>query len=178
MAEWKTVDKEIWLKTFETEEGAAGALDAAQKLLICKKKQPTNFPCIELVAYLEQIPPNFPCIELVAYLGQIPLNLNLKNLGNDAMFKDVTLFIKLKAKEYAVKFFPLCNNHRSSKDFYANGNSLSFHHSKANQPLALTRSFVSVLKGRINSSPFFFLPTIKTINNIYFSVVHIIDMRL
>jgi hypothetical protein len=63
---------------------------------------------------LEQIPPNFPCIELVAYLGQIPLNLNLKNLGNDAMFKDVTLFIKLKAKEYAVKFFPLCNNHRSS----------------------------------------------------------------
>jgi hypothetical protein len=98
MAEWKTVDKEIWLKTFETEEGAAGALDAAQKLLICKKKQPTNFPCIELVAYL----------------GQIPLNLNLKNLGNDAMFKDVTLFIKLKAKEYAVKFFPLCNNHRSS----------------------------------------------------------------
>jgi hypothetical protein len=75
MAEWKTVDKEIWLRIFETEEVAARALDVARKLLRCKKKWPVNFPCIELVAYLEHIPPN----------------LNLKNLGNGAMFKDVTL---------------------------------------------------------------------------------------
>jgi hypothetical protein len=53
MAEWKTVDKEIWLRTFETEEGAARALDVAQKLLRYKKKRPANFPCIELVAYPE-----------------------------------------------------------------------------------------------------------------------------
>jgi EREBP-like factor len=98
MAEWKTMDKEILLRTFETEEGAARALDAARKLLKCKKKRPANFPCIELVAYLEQI----------------PLNLNLKNLGNNAMFKDVTLFVKLKAEEYVVNFFPPHNNHRSS----------------------------------------------------------------
>jgi EREBP-like factor len=38
MAEWKTVDKEIWLRIFETEEVAARALDVARKLLRCKKK--------------------------------------------------------------------------------------------------------------------------------------------
>jgi hypothetical protein len=53
MAEWKMVDKEIWLTTFETKEGAARALDAMRKLLTCKKKRRANFPCIELVAYPE-----------------------------------------------------------------------------------------------------------------------------
>jgi EREBP-like factor len=38
MAEWKTVDKEIWLMTFETKEGVARALDATRKFLKCKKK--------------------------------------------------------------------------------------------------------------------------------------------
>jgi hypothetical protein len=90
VAEWKTVDKKVWLGTFETEEGAARAVDAARKLLRCKKKRPANFPCIELEAYPEQIPPN----------------LNLKNLGNDAMFKDVTLFVKRKVQEYAASFSP------------------------------------------------------------------------
>ena len=98
VAEWKTVDKKVWLGTFETEEGAARAVDAARKLLRCKKKRPANFPCIELEAYPEQIPPN----------------LNLKNLGNDAMFKDVTLFVKRKAQEYAASFSPPRHNYSSS----------------------------------------------------------------
>ncbi|KAG0629164.1 hypothetical protein M758_1G081800 [Ceratodon purpureus] len=90
VAEWKTVDKKVWLGTFDSEEGAARAVDAARKLLKCKKKRPANFPCDSLASYAEKI----------------PTNLNLNNLRDDSMFKEVTLFVKRKAQEYAASFCP------------------------------------------------------------------------
>lgn len=82
------MDKKVWLGTFDTEVGAARAVDAARKLLQCKKKRPANFPCLNLDAYSEQI----------------PSHLNLNHLGNEAMFKEATLFVKQKAQEYAASF--------------------------------------------------------------------------
>lgn len=79
---------QVWLGTFDTEIGAARAVDAARKLLRCKKKRPHNCPCMELSAYSERI----------------PSHLNLEHLEDEAMFKDVTLFIKRKAQEYAASF--------------------------------------------------------------------------
>lgn len=103
MAEWKTVDKKVWLGTFETEEGAARAVDAARKLLKCKKKRLPNFPCMELDTFSEQLPPH----------------LNLNHLGNDAMYKDVTIFIKRKAQQYAASFYTARNSNFVSKQVQA-----------------------------------------------------------
>lgn len=88
VAEWKSVDKKVWLGTFDSEEGAARAVDAARKLLKCKKKRPANFPCDALAEYSENI----------------PKNLDLTNLRDESMYKEVTLFVKRKAQEYAATF--------------------------------------------------------------------------
>lgn len=88
VAEWKSVDKKVWLGTFDSEEGAARAVDAARKLLKCKKKRGFNIPSAELDAYSEKI----------------PSNLKLTNLLDDSMFKEVTLFVKKRAQEYASSF--------------------------------------------------------------------------
>lgn len=95
VAEWKAVDKKVWLGTFESEVGAARAVDAARKLLNCRKKRPPNFPCDKLTKYSERIP---------SYLL-------LTDLTNDTMFKRVTQFVKKKSQEYAATF--------NSEDFQA-----------------------------------------------------------
>ncbi|KAG0590009.1 hypothetical protein KC19_1G063700 [Ceratodon purpureus] len=86
----KNVDKKVWLGTFDSEEGAARAVDLARNLLKCKQKRPANFPCNSLSAYSEKI----------------PTNLNLDNLQDDSMFKEIILFVKRKAQEYAASFVP------------------------------------------------------------------------
>lgn len=88
VAEWKTVDKKVWLGTFESEEGAARAVDAARKLLQCRKKRPANFPCENLTMYSERI----------------PSHLVLTDVQDETMFKQVTQFIKKKSQEYAATF--------------------------------------------------------------------------
>ena len=88
VAEWKSVDKKVWLGTFESEEGAARAVDAARKLLQCRKKRPANFPCENLTKYSERI----------------PSHLLLTDVTNDNMFKEVTKFVKKKSQEYAATF--------------------------------------------------------------------------
>lgn len=88
VAEWKSVDKKVWLGTFESEEGAARAVDAARKLLKCRKKRPANFPCENLTKYSERI----------------PSHLLLTDVTNDTMFKEVTKFVKKKSQEYASTF--------------------------------------------------------------------------
>lgn len=90
VAEWKSVDKKVWLGTFDSEEGAARAVDSARKILRCCKKRPFNFPCPQLEAYKEAI----------------PAHLDLNDLSNDVMYKDVTNFIKKKSQEYAALFCP------------------------------------------------------------------------
>lgn len=79
---------QIWLGTFDSEQGAAHAVDAARKLLKCKKNRPPNCPCDELFVYSETI----------------PASLNLTNLVDESMFKEVTVFVKRKAQEYAAGF--------------------------------------------------------------------------
>ena len=88
VAEWKPVDKKVWLGTFESEEGAARAVDAARKLLNCRKKRPANFPCENLTKYSERI----------------PSHLILTNIEDQTMFKHVTQFVKKKSQEYAATF--------------------------------------------------------------------------
>lgn len=90
VAEWKAVDKKVWLGTFDSEEGAARAVDSARKILRCAKKRPFNFPCPQLDSYREAIP---------AYL-------NLNDLSNEVMYKEVTNYIKKKAQDYASMFCP------------------------------------------------------------------------
>lgn len=88
VAEWKAVDKKVWLGTFETEQAAARGVDLARKLLKCTKKHP----------------PNLPCAKLEAYSKQIPAHLILSDLTATSMFKSATLFIKHECKEYAASF--------------------------------------------------------------------------
>jgi len=90
VAEWKAVDKKVWLGTFDSEEGAARAVDSARKILRCAKKRPFNFPCPQLDSYREAIP---------AYL-------DLNDLRNEVMYKEVTNYIKKKAQDYASTFCP------------------------------------------------------------------------
>lgn len=85
--EWKSVDKKVWLGTFDSELGAACAVDAARKLLKCQKKREPNVPCAALAAYKESI----------------PSHLQLTNITEEGMFKEVTMFVKRKAQEYAAE---------------------------------------------------------------------------
>lgn len=84
------MDKKVWLGTFETEEGAARAVDSARKILKCKKKRAFNFPCKKLDAYSVEI----------------PSHVAVDDLHNHAMYKIVTSFVKKKSQEYAADFFP------------------------------------------------------------------------
>lgn len=88
VAEWKSVDKKVWLGTFDTEQAAARGVDLARKLLNCKKKNPFNLPCERLAGYSQKIP---------SYL-------NLHDLFDSNMFKQVVVFIKQACKDYAASF--------------------------------------------------------------------------
>lgn len=88
VAEWKDVDKKAWLGKFDTEEAAARGVDLARKLLKCTKKRPFNLPCPELDFYSTHIPPY----------------LDLTDIANESMFKDVVLFIKKESQTYAASF--------------------------------------------------------------------------
>ncbi|KAH8940308.1 hypothetical protein BDL97_15G082200 [Sphagnum fallax] len=88
VAEWKSVDKKVWLGTYISEEGAAHAVDAARKILRCNKKQKPNFSCKQLEAYAESLPPE----------------LSLKNISDNTIFKAITEFVKGKARQYASEF--------------------------------------------------------------------------
>lgn len=88
VAEWKSVDKKVWLGTYVSEEGAAHAVDAARKILRCNKKQKPNFYCEQLEAYAESLPPE----------------LSLKNISDNTIFKAITEFVKGKARQYASEF--------------------------------------------------------------------------
>jgi hypothetical protein len=90
VAEWKDVDKKVWLGTFDTEEGAARGVDLARKLLRCAKRRPPNLACRELELYSARIPPH----------------LDLTDLANDAMFKAVVAFIKAESRAYAARLPP------------------------------------------------------------------------
>ncbi len=85
VAEWKSVDKKVWLGTYISEEGAACAVDAARKILKCTKKKKPNFSCDRLEAYTESLPPE----------------LSLDNVSDTTIFKAITEFVKCKAKQYA-----------------------------------------------------------------------------
>jgi hypothetical protein len=88
VAEWKAVDKKVWLGTFDTEKGAARGVDLARKLLRCQKKHTYNLPCAQLDAYA----------------GQIPAHLVLTDVTATTMFKAATLFIKRECQAYAASF--------------------------------------------------------------------------
>jgi hypothetical protein len=88
VAEWKSVDKKVWLGTYISEEGAAHAVDAARKILRCNKKQKPNFACERLEAYAESLPPE----------------LSLNNISDNTIFKAITEFVKGKARQYASEF--------------------------------------------------------------------------
>ncbi|KAG0620799.1 hypothetical protein M758_4G245200 [Ceratodon purpureus] len=90
VAEWKDVDKKVWLGTFEAEESAARGVDLARKLLKCTKKKKFNLPCSELDQYDTEI----------------PSHLDLTDIANEAMFKDVVSFIKNESQAYAARFPP------------------------------------------------------------------------
>jgi hypothetical protein len=85
VAEWKSLDKKVWLGTYISEEGAACAVDAARKILKCTKKKKPNFSCDRLEAYSESLPPE----------------LSLDNISDTTIFKAITEFVKCKAKQYA-----------------------------------------------------------------------------
>lgn len=85
VAQWKSVDKKVWLGTYISEEGAACAVDAARKILKCTKKKKPNFSCDRLEAYTESLPPE----------------LSLDNISDTTIFKAITEFVKCKAKQYA-----------------------------------------------------------------------------
>ncbi len=85
VAEWKSVDKKVWLGTYFSEEEAACAVDAARKILKCTKKKKPNFSCDRLEAYTESLPPE----------------LSLDNISDTTIFKAITEFVKCKAKQYA-----------------------------------------------------------------------------
>jgi EREBP-like factor len=88
VAEWKGVDKKFWLGTFDTEVAAARGVDLARKLVKCGKKHQFNLPCPELDVYSVEI----------------PSHLDLTDIANVSMFKDVVLFIKKEARAYAASF--------------------------------------------------------------------------
>lgn len=88
VAEWKDVDKKVWLGTFDTEVAAARGVDLARKLVKCGKKHKFNLPCPELGAYSVEI----------------PSHLDLTNIANDSMFKDVVSFIRKEARAYVASF--------------------------------------------------------------------------
>ncbi|KAG0581362.1 hypothetical protein KC19_4G245200 [Ceratodon purpureus] len=88
VAEWKDVDKKVWLGTFDTEDGAARGVDLACKLLKCSKTRRVNLPCPELDLYDTEI----------------PSHLDLTDIANEAMFKDVVSFIKNESQAYAARF--------------------------------------------------------------------------
>lgn len=85
VAEWKSVDKKVWLGTYISEQEAAYAVDAARKILKCTKKKEPNFSCDRLEAYTESLPPE----------------LSLDNISDTTIFKAITEFVKCKAKQYA-----------------------------------------------------------------------------
>ncbi|CAK9871543.1 unnamed protein product [Sphagnum jensenii] len=88
VAEGMPVDKKVWLGTYISEEGAAHAVDAARKILHCNKKKQPNFSCEQLEAYANSLPPEF----------------FLKNISNNTIFKAITEFVKVTAKQYASEF--------------------------------------------------------------------------
>ncbi|KAH8964478.1 hypothetical protein BDL97_04G069400 [Sphagnum fallax] len=85
VAEWKSVDKKVWLGTYISEQEAACAVDAARKILKCTKKKKPNFSSVRLEAYTESLPPE----------------LSLDNISDITIFKAITEFVKCKAKQYA-----------------------------------------------------------------------------
>ncbi|KAG0620858.1 hypothetical protein M758_4G250000 [Ceratodon purpureus] len=87
VAEWKDIDKKVWLGTFDTEEQAARGVDLARQLLNCTKSRPANIPCRELDLYP----------------GKIPSHLDLSDIANDGMFKDVVQFVKRECQGYAAR---------------------------------------------------------------------------
>jgi hypothetical protein len=88
VAEWKDVDKKLWLGTFDTDVAAARGVDLARKLVKCTKKHKFNLPCPELGAYSVEI----------------PSHLDLTSIANESMFEDVVSFIKKEAHAYVASF--------------------------------------------------------------------------
>ncbi len=76
------------LGSYKSQVEAALAVDAARKVLKCRKKKP-NFPCEKLEAFSEVLPPH--------------LSLNDCHV-NHGMLKSVSDFVKGKAKKYASEF--------------------------------------------------------------------------